>query len=220
MQQLIGEPKIQATPSTISAPTENIYSLSNRKVTNTKAPEVFGFPSLSKHINDSLFLGGGVVAISPNKLDFGSFNILSDGMDTLQKSRSRMMNTSKTEMGQVSHQTVKQRGEPKSGNMFSLKYDLALKSDTKSESKTDSIYSLKLDTKMGSGSILEEKYDTRIKARKRYVPRPKPEPKRKPKPKPKIAGKKTKTSDDIYGDLMKSIDISVINPRIALKDIL
>ena len=218
MSLLLRETKTQTKPNIISAPSESISVLSDSKLSTIKTPEVFGFPLLSKQIPGSLIVGGGVGAISTNKSNFGFTNMRSNVIDSPTKNQSRTINKTKTEITQVFRQTMEQRIDPKSTSIVSVKQDIATESDTKNKRRVGPFYSLNLDAAVDSVLRVEEKSDTRVKTRMGYVTRPRTKPKTKPKP--KIAGKKTKTSDDIYGDLMKSIDISVINPRIALKDIL
>jgi hypothetical protein len=217
MSLLLRETKTQTKPNIISAPSESISVLSDSKLSTIKTPEVFGFPLLSKQIPGSLIVGGGVGAISTNKSNFGFTNMRSNVIDSPTKNHSRTINKTKTEITQVFRQTMEQRIDPKSTSIVSVKQDIATESDTKNKRRVGPFYSLNLDAAVDSVLRVEEKSDTRVKTRMGYVTRPRTKPKTKPKPSHK--SKKQFTPDNAYDRIAGSLDIKVINPRVALKNL-
>ena len=217
MSLLLRETKTQTKPNIISAPSESISVLSDSKLSTIKTPEVFGFPLLSKQIPGSLIVGGGVGAISTNKSNFGFTNMRSNVIDSPTKNQSRTINKTKTEITQVFRQTMEQRIDPKSTSIVSVKQDIATESDTKNKRRVGPFYSLNLDAAVDSVLRVEEKSDTRVKTRMGYVTRPRTKPKTKPKPSHK--SKKQFTPDNAYDRIAGSLDIKVINPRVALKNL-
>ena len=112
---------------------------------------------------------------------------------------------------------MEQRIEPKSTSIVSVKQDIATESDTKIKDRVGPFYSLNLDAAVDSVLRVEEKSDTRKKTRMGYVTRPKTKPKRNRNPHTKVrnSSRRTMRMTAIAG----SLDIKVINPRVALKNL-